>query len=111
MKQIHHKTGIKFYKGNPNYEKEYTHLRKLKCVKYKGGKCELCGYNRSARALCFHHKNPEEKDFTFSNKVRSWEKVQRELDKCILVCANCHAEIHDGLIDIPLSDKSSLPSC
>jgi hypothetical protein len=72
---------------------------KEKSIKYKGGSCELCGYNKSYRALEFHHLDSNEKDFGISEKgyTRSWEKVKIELDKCILVCSNCHAEIHDEL--------------
>lgn len=73
-------------------------------VQYKGGKCCVCGYNKYLGALEFHHLNPNEKDFGISNKgyTRSFEKVKEELDKCILVCSNCHKEIHAGLIDISL---------
>jgi len=73
---------------------------KQKAINYKGGCCEKCGYNKSVRALEFHHLDPNEKDFGIAHKgyTRSWEKVKNELDKCILVCANCHAEIHDGLL-------------
>lgn len=67
---------------------------KLKLVNYKGGKCENCGYNTCIDALEFHHKNPNEKDFTISGKSWSFEKLKKESDKCILVCSNCHKEIH-----------------
>lgn len=69
-------------------------------IAYKGGKCQCCGYNRYVGALEFHHINSEEKDFGISAKgyTRSWERVKEELDKCILVCANCHREIHAGVI-------------
>lgn len=65
-------------------------------IEYKGGKCERCGYNRCIEALEFHHLNPEEKDFQFSGNgnCKSWNTVKKELDKCILVCSNCHREIH-----------------
>jgi biotin operon repressor len=71
-------------------------------VEYKGGKCKCCGYSKYQGALEFHHLDPSEKDFNFSQKghCRSWEKVKIELDKCILVCANCHREIHAGLIKL-----------
>lgn len=64
-------------------------------VEYKGGKCSVC-----ADALEFHHLDPSQKDFGISSKgyTRSWDKVKEELDKCILVCSNCHREIHSGLI-------------
>jgi hypothetical protein len=69
---------------------------KEKAVEYKGGKCELCGYDKCIDALEFHHKNPDEKDFGISQKgiTRKWEQIKDELDKCICVCANCHREIH-----------------
>lgn len=71
---------------------------KRKCVEYKGGKCEMCGYNRCYAALDFHHRDPSQKDFGISKaKLTSFcEKVERELDKCMLVCANCHRELHVG---------------
>jgi 5-methylcytosine-specific restriction endonuclease McrA len=69
---------------------------KLRAIEYKGGKCSVCGYNKSQRALQFHHLNPKEKDFTLGSwNILSWDKIKAELDKCILVCANCHAEIEE----------------
>lgn len=67
---------------------------KEKLVEYKGGKCEICGYNKCIDALEFHHKDPNEKDFSISGKSVSLERLKKEVDKCILVCANCHREIH-----------------
>jgi len=72
---------------------------KLECINYKGGECVECGYKKSYTALEFHHTDPSKKDFnialyhchTFGNKIKE------ELDKCILVCANCHREIHAGI--------------
>ena len=63
---------------------------------YKGGKCELCGYDRCLEALEFHHLDSSGKDFSVSSKgyTRSWKRVKEELDKCILLCANCHREVH-----------------
>lgn len=71
---------------------------KQKAVEYKGGKCELCSYNKCIAALDFHHTDPEHKDFAISKDghTRSWESIKAEIDKCMLVCANCHREIHDG---------------
>lgn len=70
-------------------------------LEYKGSKCGVCGYNRCSRALVFHHLEGD-KDFGISEKgyTRSWDKTKKELDKCILVCSNCHAEVHEGLIDV-----------
>lgn len=73
------------------------HKIKELSIEYKGGCCERCGYNKYIGALEFHHLDPNEKDFNLSKKghCRSWEKVKIELDKCILLCANCHREIHE----------------
>ena len=72
---------------------------KEKAIEYKGGECQECGYKKSKRALEFHHLDPNEKDFGISANgyTRSWEKVKSELDKCILLCANCHAEKHEEI--------------
>lgn len=73
--------------------------RKIKqlAIEYKGGSCVKCRYNKYYGALEFHHLDPNEKDFSISKSghCTSWEKVKIELDKCILVCANCHREIHE----------------
>lgn len=74
---------------------------KIKLIEYKGGKCQICGYNKCISALEFHHKNPEEKDFTISGQSKSFEKLKAEADKCILVCSNCHREIHEGITECP----------
>jgi hypothetical protein len=68
-------------------------------IAHKGGRCELCGYSRCIEALEFHHLNHADKDFGISDKgyTRSWDRVKRELDKCLLLCANCHREVHSGL--------------
>lgn len=67
---------------------------KLKAITYKGGACVKCGFNKYTGSLEFHHLDPSQKDFGFSGITVSWTRMQKELDKCILVCANCHAAIH-----------------
>jgi len=76
-------------------------LLKQKAVEYKGNSCINCGYNKCLAALEFHHIDPTQKDFALSNDghTRSWEEIKNELDKCILVCANCHREIHNSKIN------------
>ena len=71
--------------------------RKIKAISYLGGKCEKCG-NNDFFCLEFHHKIAEDKEKAISvliNRNR-WEIIRNELDKCILVCKNCHQEIHTG---------------
>ena len=65
-------------------------------LEYKGSKCVLCGYDKCISALDFHHMNPQEKEFELSNRniKLDWDIIKKELDKCIVVCANCHREIH-----------------
>ena len=72
---------------------------KQDAVAYKGGKCERCGYDKCIDALEFHHLDATQKDFGISAKgyTRAWSKVKEELDKCVMVCANCHREIHNEL--------------
>lgn len=67
-------------------------------LEYKGNKCQCCGYNNCNEALDFHHIDENNKDFGISDRniPLDWEIIKTELDKCILVCANCHREIHAG---------------
>ena len=69
---------------------------------YKGGQCVCCGYKKTNNALEFHHLNPQEKDFSISSaKFTKFDnRIIEELNKCALVCRNCHAEIHAGVIDL-----------
>jgi len=68
---------------------------KKKSIDYKGGKCKKCGYNKCFSALDFHHRNQDEKDFSISGMhCISWQRMRKELDKCDLLCANCHREQH-----------------
>ena len=68
---------------------------KQKLVDYKGGSCIKCGYNKCVSALEFHHIDPNQKDFQVCGKSWSFERLKNEVDKCILVCSNCHREIHE----------------
>lgn len=72
---------------------------KLMAIEYKGGKCQRCSYGKCPAAMQFHHLDPTKKDFGIAagGYTRAWDKVKAELDKCILVCGNCHAEIHEEL--------------
>lgn len=69
-------------------------------VEYKGSKCMFCGYKKCQAALDFHHLDAKKKEFGLSRNgiTRSWEKTKQELDKCILVCSNCHREVHAGIL-------------
>ena len=74
---------------------------KKRAIDYKGGKCQVCGYSRCLRALKFHHLDPTKKEFGIAgNHCFVWSRLVIELDKCVLICGNCHDEIHDGLVDL-----------
>ena len=78
---------------------ERTRLIKERSITYKGGRCLFCGYDRCVAALEFHHLDSAQKDFSISTcKFADFKRIMVELDKCILVCLNCHREIHAGLI-------------
>jgi len=70
---------------------------KRRAVVYKGGSCVCCGYDACQESLVFHHPDPDQKDFSISGLSISWERIKVEIDKCVLVCANCHGEIHAGV--------------
>jgi len=74
----------------------YTHM------KLQEG-CTLCGYNKCAHALEFHHRNPEEKEFYISAsnvRRRGWIEAIDEMNKCTLLCSNCHREVHKGVVNL-----------
>lgn len=77
------------------------HNRRLKeeIVDFMGGRCCKCGYSKYIGALELHHINPSEKDPNYLGlKNRKFEAIKSELEKCILVCSNCHKEIHSDLV-------------
>lgn len=72
---------------------------KREAIEYKGGSCISCNYDDYPGALDFHHLDPSKKDFSIGKvKHRSLNTIKSELDKCILLCSNCHREIHAGYI-------------
>lgn len=107
----------KFYVGIRNGKKRYGYckecsnryasdrVRKIKesMIKYKGGSCEKCGLSIKESnyfVFDFHHLDSKEKDPNFRRiKFQKWEKITKELDKCILVCSNCHRTIHYMMIE------------
>jgi transposase len=77
--------------------------RKVKqtLVDEAGGACHICGYDRCIAALEFHHLEPSEKRFALSHRsARSLASSRAEADKCMLLCANCHAEVEAGLVSL-----------
>ena len=95
------------YADRAEYMREAVKRRRKKLREMaratQGSKCMICGYNKCQRALSFHHIDPSKKEFDLSSRgvTRSWKKVEAEIKKCVLVCANCHMEIHDGITQLP----------
>lgn len=79
--------------------------RKQRLVREAGGRCTQCGYERNLAALTWHHRDPDGKLFhldlrNLSN--RNEADIRQEVAKCVLLCANCHAEAHFPLLDMAL---------
>lgn len=72
----------------------YKHLRKNEAIEYKGGKCIKCGFNECPGSLHFHHHDKDGKEFNISFGGKAFENIKNELDKCELLCGNCHHEVH-----------------
>jgi hypothetical protein len=72
---------------------------KAMLVEEAGGACQVCGYDRCLRALEFHHRDPDGKDFNIARHghTRSLERARAEAAKCVLLCSNCHMEVEDGI--------------
>ncbi|MEA2383928.1 MAG: hypothetical protein QOH72_3899 [Solirubrobacteraceae bacterium] len=76
-----------------------------------GGCCAICGYARNPAALQFHHVDPATKEFTLRNgDTRSLDRMRAEAAKCVLLCANCHAEVESGSAQVPVPSGIGLPS-
>jgi transposase len=80
-------------------------------IEEAGGRCLLCGYDSNPAALQFHHVDRATKDFTLRNgDTRSLERMRAEAAKCVLLCANCHAEVESGAAQLPVPSVSGSPS-
>lgn len=84
--------------------KQWRKNTKLKMITAMGGKCQCCGYDTCSSALAFHHIDPTQKDLGFGDvraTPKKWSTIIEELRKCVLVCHNCHSEIHAGIRELP----------
>jgi len=88
--------------------KAWRHRAKERMVEAMGGQCQCCGYHACKEALAFHHIDPAHKELAFGSiraNPKKWPSIIEELKKCILVCNNCHSEIHAGLRKLPTEYK------
>ena len=81
--------------SNSLYVMNWRNRTKIRLVEYKGGKCLKCGFDKPLPyAYDFHHRDPNEKDFTLGGQCKSFARLKEEADKCDLLCKICHAEVH-----------------
>lgn len=82
---------------NPQYDKKArAEIKKYLNFIKESKKCEICGEGRGV-CLDFHHKNRDDKEICLGDiRVLSIEIIQREVEKCMVVCANCHRIIHSN---------------
>jgi len=89
-----------------NAERVSARRRRVKriLVAEAGGRCLLCGYRRSPVALEFHHLDPASKEFTIAARgaTIAIDALREEASKCVLLCANCHAEVEAGIAEVPV---------
>lgn len=97
-------SAVRYYREDRAKFKRTTIHRikiKLKAIDYSGGECIICGYKKCRANLTFHHLDRKEKEIGIgSGRSYGWEVTKREVDKTILICHNCHGEIHCDLIRI-----------
>ncbi len=74
--------------------------KKMDVVERFGGKCQVCGYDKCINALEFHHLEDKKESPSYVIMRWSWKRAKKELEKCIMVCANCHREIHYKIREI-----------
>lgn len=96
------------YKGKSKYkpmcktcEMDFNRKKKFKVIQEAYGKplqCVRCGYNKNYSALEFHHLDPKTKERGIRGTHAKLSNIKKEIEKCILLCSNCHREEHNPLM-------------
>lgn len=82
--------------------KQRGQIKRARALEYLGCECKACGFSKYKTALDIHHLDPSQKDDNFASmRGWSWERIQKELDKCIILCRNCHSAVHNGELLFP----------
>lgn len=86
--------------------KKWRQLAKKRLIRAFGGSCCICGYNKCDEVLEFHHLDPSTKETSWGairGNIKSWNRILEEMRKCVMVCSNCHKEVHAKFTTIPLN--------
>lgn len=86
-----------------SHVQSWRNRTKVRMLEAMGNSCQICGYDKCSAALEFHHIDPSGKEFTFATAMKnpsSWDKLVVELRKCVLLCANCHRELHYSSVSL-----------
>lgn len=102
---------VKYFKCKLCKNAKQSDLRKERkgmLIELMGGQCEICGYKKCDAALEFHHIDPTKKTLEFSKISRygKYEDYVKETYECIMICANCHREVHEGLLLITATNNN-----
>lgn len=95
----HYKKNIKIYK---NKARKWANKAREKYQEYKATlSCNVCGESEPC-CLDFHHRDPETKDFTLSKASAgmSLKRIKEEIEKCVVLCSNCHRKVHAGVLQL-----------
>lgn len=98
--RVDHGNSWKCNKCNRAAVRKSRNAKRDRVLALRGSKCQECGYDKCKDALHYHHLDPSHKDFQLDKDTltkKSVEEIDREVEKCVLLCANCHAEVHAGV--------------
>ena len=97
-------------KNNPEYKARHYANRQNRAKQNKENltnlkesiSCSACGEYHPSCCMDYHHLNPNAKEKGVSQMIQanSWQKIEEEISKCVLVCSNCHRKIHEGIITL-----------
>jgi len=98
--KLNSKERKELYKKNVKYRRN----RLIRVKSLLGGQCSVCGYKKNWGALVMHHSNPKLKTFVVNTSTienYKWNVIETEFKKCVLLCSNCHIELHHPQLNIP----------
>jgi len=94
---------------NSEHVKRWRERTKARLVEAMGGECVCCGYKKSIWPMEMHHLDTSKKEFGLGSSranIVSWKRISEEASKCVMLCSNCHKEVHQGITVVPPTAKS-----